>query len=321
MPVCTYTPLEGKEINIGQYMPGLQSEVAGRWGRHPIPGQQGSLKEDLGNGDLKTRVTLQFVGKTANDYYPVMSAIERSRRGTLLHPRRGSRQTIINNIRESIDFVGKGNETTIVDIEFEDWLIGQAYNFKAGPSGRSQQVVSEATNALALVGALKTLIFSRPNLSLRALMLTAETNVSTATTLATNYAAAAQESFTLGLYDPLVQAQLLAIPAVVQLATQSLQNVAGASDIQPSVNALEVMLFAATQLDVAIRAAQPVPVERVVTRSPGQSVYAFVQQWYGRSQKTPAQMRDTAALILRINPSIRTPLLIPQGTVVVSPAL
>ncbi len=320
MPICTYTPIDSKEINIGQYMPGLQSELMYRWGRHPIPGQSGSLKEDLGTGDLKTRVTLQFVGKTANDYYTVLAAISQSRRGTLLHPRRGSRQTIIVSIRESVDFVSKGNETTLVDIEFEDWLIGQAYNFKAGPSGRSQQVVSEAANTLDLVGSLKTLIFSRPNLDLRALMLKAETNVTTATTLAMNYAAAAQESFTLGLYDPIVQAQLIAIPAAVQLATQSLQNVTGASDTQPSINAMEVMLFAATQLDVAIRASQPVPIETVVTRTPGQSIYAFVQQWYGRSQKTPAQMRDMVNVILRINPSIRKPLLIPEGTVIVRPA-
>jgi hypothetical protein len=71
---------------------------------------------------------------------------------------------------------------------------------------------------------------------------------------------------------------------------------------------------------MAIRSAQPIPIETLVTRHPGQSIYAFVQQHYGRSGKAPADMRALVGLILRLNRQIRRPSLIPSGTLVVRPA-
>ena len=70
----------------------------------------------------------------------------------------------------------------------------------------------------------------------------------------------------------------------------------------------------------AIRANQPVPVETEVTSPGGQSIYAFVMAHYAGKNKTSAEMRDLVRLILRLNKNIRTPNLIPQGTIVVRPA-
>lgn len=320
MPGFTYTPIDGTEIDLGQYAPGFQAEIAGRWGRHPIPGQNGEWKEDLGDGSLKTQVRLQFVGKTAPDYYTVVPALSKSRQGTLLTPRRGARSSVIISIREEVQFVERGNETTIVDVTFEDRVVGEAFSFKSGPSARAQEVVARADEADATCAELREKIFLRPNLSVRALMVTAQSLVSTATTAARTYSAAAQEAFSLGLYDPIVQAQLLAMPPQVQAATAALQAVSTAADIQDTILTMEVMLFAATQLDVAVRAAQPIPIETTITRSPGQSIYGLVQQCYGKSGKKPADIRALAGLILRLNPQIRRPSLIPQGFVVVRPA-
>lgn len=319
MPGFTYTPTGGQSIDLGQYAPGFQSEIAGKWGVHSIAGQRGAWKEDLGDGDLKTNVRLQFVGKTAAKYYEVISAISANRQGVLLHPRRGSRDSIVRSIREEVNFTERGNTTTLVDIIFEDRVVGEAFNFKGGPGARTQQVISQAALTEAAAADLRDLIFSRPNLEIRALMVTAQGLVTTSTATARSYATAAQQAFSLGLYDPTVQAQLLALPPQVQAATQALQLVSTAADIQATVLSMEVMLFAATQLDVAVRAAQPIPIETRITRSPGQTIYGFVQQCYGASGKQPADMRALVSLILRLNPQIRRPLFIPAGTVVVRP--
>jgi len=318
MPGFAFTPIDGTEIDLGKYAPGLKFDITGRWGRHPIPGQKGDLKEDLGDGSLKTRVRLQFVGKTQNDYYTVLSALSKSRRGTLLHPRRGGRSTVITNISEEVLYTERG-DTTLVDVDFEDAIIGQASDFRAGPSARAQQVVAQSQLADQAMTTLQSTVFLRPILLTRQLVLVASAQVSAATAAARVYASAAQDAFSLGLYDPSVQAQLLALPPLVQVANIALRGVGPAADIQETVLALEVMLFAATQLDAAVRAEQLIPINTTVSRSPGQSIYAFVQQHYGRSGKTPPEMRDLVGLILRLNRQIRRTALIPQGTVIVRP--
>ncbi len=315
----TYTPDQSTQIDVGKYAAGVTSEIARRWGRHVIPGQQGSLKENLGDGDLKSTFTLAFVGKTQADYGPVMTAITKTGRGVLVLPGHQARQTIVDRIRERRQFTTMG-PAVIVDVYLEDAIIGQADSFTAGPSARAQQVVAQASAADIAVGILSARVFLRPNIAIRNLMLTATASATASTSAARTYAAAAQEAFTLGFYDPITQAQLRALPPLVQLATKNLQAVGPASNTQDSVLALEVMLFSASQLDAAIRAAQPIPIDTEISRSPGQSIYAFVQQHYGKSGKTPAEMRNLVSLILRINPQIRRPALMPVGLVVTRPA-
>lgn len=314
----TYTPLDGTEIDLGRYAPGLESQVQGRWGRHAIPGQRGDLKEDLGDGSLVTHVRLAFVGKTEPDYYAVVPALSRSRRGTLLHPRRGSRQVVITSLREEVSYTERG-DSTLVDVDFEDAVIGQADSFRSGPSARAQEVLNQSKAADQKASDLRQKVFSRPDLTARSYMLVAAAHVGNATTAARTYAAAAQDSFSLGFYGPSVQAQLKALPLLVETSLGSLRKVGAAADVQETVLALEVMLFAATQLDVEIREAQPIPIETRVSRQPGQSIYAFVQQHYGRSGKSPAEMRNLVSLILRLNRQVRRPSLIPAGTVLVRP--
>ncbi len=319
MPNYTFTPEGGTEIDLGKYSPRLRSQIAGRWGRHPIPGQRGDLKEDLGDGSLMTTVPLEFVGRTQPDYYVVIPALSKTRRGVFLHPRRGSRQSVITAIREEIDYSTKG-DSTLVELDIEDAVIGQADNFKAGPSARRQNVEAQSRAADDAMSALLSTVFARPALQPRVFAREAAVLVSASTAAARTYAAAAQDAFSLGVYGPSIQAQLKALPAQVQGSLQALRLVGPAADIQDTVLALEAMLFAATQLDIAIRAAQPVPIETRITRQPGQSLYAFVQQHYQRSGKTAADMRNLVGLIRRLNPQIRRPSLIVAGTVVVRPA-
>lgn len=312
----TYTPDDGDEINIGKYAPGFRSAIAGKWGKHVLPGQQGSLKEDLGDGDLRTSVKLQF--PTREEYDAVVPVLSRKRRGILLHPRRGARQTVIMELREEVTYTESG-EATIVDVEFEDAVVGQAFGFRAGPAARASSVTDSSHVADQAISDLRTVIFSRPSLTARQFVLVAQQNVNTSTAAARSYADTAMEAFTFGLYGPTTRASLLALTPLVQNSLVTTRLVSSAADIQTTVNALEVMLFAATQLDEAIRAAQPIPITTRIRQTPGQSVYSLAQQAYGRSGKTSAQMRELVGLIMRLNPQIRRPSLIPEGTAVVRP--
>lgn len=312
----TYTPDDGEEINLGKYAPGFRSSIAGKWGKHVLPGQQGSLKEDLGDGDLRTSVKLQF--PTREEYDAVVPVLSRKRRGILLHPRRGARQTVIMELREEVAYTESG-EATLVDVEFEDAVVGQAFGFRAGPASRASTVVDSSLVADQAVADLRTVIFLRPNLLARQYVITAQANVNAGTTAARSYANTALEAFSFGLYGPTTRANLLALTPLVQTALVTTRLVSSAADIQPTINALEVMLFSATQLDEAIRAAQPIPITTRIRQTPGQSVYSLAQQAYGRSGKTAAEMRELVGLIMRLNPQIRRPSLIPEGTAVVRP--
>lgn len=320
MPGFTFTPDGEGEIDLGKYAPGFDSSVQGRWGRHPIPGQSGDLKEDLGDGSLRTNVPLAFIGATASDYYKVVPVLSRKRRGVLMHPRRGSRQSVVMEIRERCDWTTQGNATTFVDVVFEDAILNQADQFTAGPAARAQQVQTQSQAADAAAETVRERAFSRTDLSLRQRAVTFQAAVSSATAAARIYAVAALDAFALGLYGPPLQNQLRALPPLVSAAQVAGRLAGVAADTQATSLALEVMLFAATQLDAAIQAAQPIPILTMVTRQPGQNIYAFVQQHYGNSGKTPADMRALVGLILRLNRQIRRPSLIPSGTVIVRPA-
>lgn len=319
MARLAYKPIDGPSIDLGQYIPGFQSEIAANWGEHRIPGQRGKLMEDLGDGSLVTNVRLQFVGRTEQDYYTVIPAMAKRRQGTLDHPRRGSRSVVIRRFREEVQYTDRG-DATMVDVVFEDQIVERVDAFTNGPSAQAQQVTAQANFADVSAASFRQKVFSRTNLTARMLADLALTAVTASTTAATNYATAAQEAFSLGFYDPAVRAQLLALSPSVQAAEEALRRAGTAADVQDTIINLEVMLYSARQLDAAILANQPVPIEQRVTRSPGQSIYAFVQAHYGKTGRTSNEMRDLASLILRLNPQIRRPSLIPVDTVVVRPA-
>jgi hypothetical protein len=316
----TFTPDGQATIDIGKYAPGYEGSQAMRWGRHPIPGQDGDLKEDLGTNPLQTRALMQFIGPVAADYYQIVPILSKHRRGQLQNPRRGARTSVVMEIRERVDWTTQGAATTFVDVTWEDAVLNQADQITAGPGARQQQVLNQAAAADSAAQAVRDKAFTRLNLTIRARAVSMQVAVGTATAAARNYCTAALDAFQLGVYGPSLQNQLRALVPLMQAAQVAARLAGTAADTQETVLALEVMLFAATQLDAAIRAAQPIPVQTTITRLPGQGIYAFVQQVYGRSGKQPADIRALAGLILRLNPHIRRPSLIPAGTVIVRPA-
>lgn len=313
-----YKPLDGREIDLSRYVPGFESEIAGQWGKHRIPGQRGVLQEDLGEGALTTVVELQFAGATLVEYAAVMNDMNRRRRGLLFHPRRGARQVVITRFRERVKYTDSG-EATLVQVFFEDAVVVVVDQFKNGPSAAAQQVTAQALFVEQAVATYRARVFQARDLLRRKLVTAAEIATLASTAAAQTYSTQAQEAFTFGLYDPAVRAQLNGLPPLVQVAQTALRASGRPFEIQDPVTGLEVMLYAARQLDAAIRANQPIPVETEVTRSPGQGIYAFVQQHYGRSGKTPDELRNLADLILRINPKVRRPSMIPVGTWLIRP--
>ena len=71
---------------------------------------------------------------------------------------------------------------------------------------------------------------------------------------------------------------------------------------------------------LATKNAMNIPIETTVSAPGGQSLYAFVQQHYARTGKTPSQMREICRTILAWNRNLRRPSLIAFGDVVVRPA-
>lgn len=319
MSRMTYTPKGGTAIDIGRFAPGLTMEVEGKWAPHVLPGQRGQLMEDLGDGALMIPVQLIFV--EPKDYEQVVPAISKTRRGKLLTPRRGTKNVILRRIREENRWTERG-DTTIVDLQFEEASLNTADEFRQGPSvfasGAKEQAQSANTAATSLTEKYAKRAFSYSIIALRKLISAASYLIGVAAAAGTDYAEAALQSYSRASYDPALLQRLQSLPATVAAAQTALRRAGRAQDTYAADIALERMLYNCTQLDAAIRAAQPVPIETEVTRAGGQSIYAFVSAHYATKQ--PSEMRELARLILRINRNIRRPDLIPQGTIVVRPS-
>lgn len=316
MARLSYTPNGGQPIELGKWSPGFVAEIEGKWGAHILPGQRGQLMEDLGDGAMIAPLQLIFVDPA--DYRAVIPAISKTRRGVLLTPRRGQKNVVLRRIREEIKWTERG-ETTIVDLTFEEASLNSSDEFKAGPSVHASTVTEQAKTAQDSMSAQSTKVarraFSYAVIALRKLIETASYHVGVASAAGTAYAEAALQSFSQANYDPSLSIRLREMPNYVLTAQTALRKTGVAQDIYSTDVALERMLFACTQLDASIRAAQPVPIETEITRPGGQSIYAFVAAHY--NNKSPLEMRDLVRSILRINPNIRRPDLIPQGTRIV----
>jgi hypothetical protein len=319
MARLTYTPNGGQPIEIGKWAPGFTAEVEGKWGSHQLPGQRGQLMEDLGDGALSMPVQLIFIDPA--DYDSVIPAISKTRRGKIQHPRRGAKNVVLRRIREEIRWTDRG-DATVVDLLFEEATLGRADDFKQGPSVQASAAKEQAQKAHDAAASQTAKVakraFSYSVIALRKMLATSSYLIGVAAAGAVSYADAAMLAFAQGLYDPALKQQLRSLPPLVLAAQTALRKTGTAADTYAADIALERMLFACTQLDAAIRAAQPVPIEREVTRPGGQSVYALVASAY--PSKSASELRALVTLVLRLNPNLRRPDCIPQGTIVVRPA-
>lgn len=339
-------------VDLGRYAPGVDSEKRGKWVGHSIPGQSGLLQEDLGDGAWADTVQLALM--TQADYDAVIPVLERNRRSDLETPRHGTRRAVLKRIRESVLWTQRG-EAVLATLEFEDAALNQPDNARRGVVERGQAAVSQAKQAESKVQLLREKVFAVRALNLRArqAVIDADTKVRGYTSEVRGYVGILFDLYsTLQLtYDTALglAAQLAATPAgltarlsgQVQTSVRNYQEsvtrlrtlpkqyedaaaavrAAGSSpaDSQPTIRAMELSLHEATQADKAYRASQPLTISTEVRRAPGQSIYAFVQQYYA-GKKTPAQMRAIVRQILRMNPNLRNPALIPQGTFIERPA-
>ena len=309
------------QLNLSAYAPGFDSEVARRWGRHPIPGQKGQLLEDIGDGSLGTNVTCVFHDR--DKYAELMDALTKKPRDYLTNPRRGTRYSAITRIKESVRWTQRG-EVTIVDLSFEDAALSTPDQFKGGPAAQAQQVRAQAA-AAAAASAVQTARLNARRveaavLRLRARMEQAARLVEEVTAAGNDYAAAALAAWSSGIFDPGLSVKLRGIPVAVEAACVALRLTGPAHEVQAACVALELFLAACNGVDAAIRASSPIPIETTVSAPGGQSLYAFVQQHYARTGKTPSQMREICRTILAWNRNLRRPSLIAFGDVVVRPA-
>lgn len=344
-------PLAFAGIDLGKYAPGVDSEKRGRIVEHPIPGQNGVLLEDLGDGAWQDTVQLALL--TPEDYDAVVPVLEKNRRGDLETPRHGTRRAMLKRIRESIMWTQRG-EATLVTLEFGDAALNQPDNARRGVIERGQAAVSQAKVAESKIQLVREKVYKvrALNLQARAAVLGAEKKVLAFTSEVRGYVgllfdlwSTLQLTFdtALGLAATLAQqgagltqrvagqlqgttrnyqesvVRLRSLPRQYEEAARAVRASSGIADSQPVVRSMELALYESTQADRAYRASQPLTISTEVRRAPGQSIYAFVQQHYA-GKKTPQQMRAIVRQILRMNPNLRNPALIPQGTFVERPA-
>lgn len=309
-----YLSWAGTKISI--YAPGFESELPRRWGKHVIPGQRGTLQEDLGEGALSTSFTLQFVGQYRNDYTKIAELFQKNPRADFEHPLRATRRSVWTKWRERQEFT-KAGDAVLVDITVEDAVLSQPDNFKAGVSAAAQDASAQAAAANASAQSYQSRVNLRPDLAFRARVAAVVAQVQAVTAAITTYATAAKNAFGLGVWDPALRNQLVTLPPLVSAVTTQLNAIGRPIDIQSTVSALELALRSCTEVDRQLKLAQPVPIQTVVMRTPGQSIYSFVQTWYPGVAR-PKQ-RELVQAILRLNRQIQTPSLIPVQTVVVRP--
>lgn len=307
-------------VELHKWAPGFQSQLVGNWAEHKIPGQRGALQEDLGDGALGTKITLQFVGKTSrSDYNQVMAGLMKNRRGELHHPIRGSKLCILSEVTESMEWTKQGNAIR-VDLTFKEAVLHTPDSFSGGPATQAQEVLSYASELSGQAGQFQETFFAKHPLevSKRTAVLKAITAVQELAEEATAYAHAALAAFQSGQLGLTLRTQLCSLPALVSEAEDRLRQSASFLQTQALIATMERCLYAATQLDAAIRENLPPPIVTVITSVPGQSIYSFVQTWF--SEKTQSQQLGLIDTILALNRGIRTPSLIPTGFGVIRPA-
>ncbi len=306
-------------IELHKWVSGFQSKLAGHWAEHKIPGQRGALQEDLGDGVLDTKVVLQFAGPTArDDYNKVMKGLKK-RRGEFTHPIRGPRPCILFEAVESMDFVKQGNAIRL-ELTIKEAILSPTDQFQSLPSSFAQGVLSKAALTQANAEQYKSQMFVKfpLNTTIRSKILSALDRVNGFVRAANTYASVGLRVFQEGDLGLDLVNQLQALPGLVSEAETQLSQLRTPTQIQPILLSMEECLYAATQFDQALRANLPPPIITLVSQSPGQSIYSFVEAWY--PEKTRAQQLALIPILLKLNRGIRNPSLIPMGFRLLRPA-
>lgn len=322
-------------VDLSRWAPGFSSQIAGKWAEHLLAHQKGALQEDLSDGVLSTKVTLEFVareGRSARDWYAdTMTAITKTRRGTLTHPLRGSRESILADVSESMHWTDRGNVIN-VELTFKDAALNTLDRFSGTPAQAAQRARNQAQAAAAAARIMTAAIFAKhpplgraPNpfdLAIRQAAQLVETLVGDMVDQVQGYVAEAMQTIqsasqAIALGQSL-RSRVEALPRQVEQIEAAIQKVGGPADTQDTITAVELSLYSAVQLDAAIQSAQPVIVTTEVAASI--SLYQFVQAWYGNTGRTPAELREIFRTILILNRDLLTPSLIPVGTRLRRPA-
>lgn len=345
------------DVDLHKWAPGFESGIKGKWAEHSIIGASNALQEDQGDGVLSTSVRLEFTddkgpkgsGQTAREIYnDIVGRITKKRRDVLVHPLRGSRESIIDELKESMQWTTQGNVITL-QITFKDAATNVQADFRNGDAAAAQEIRLQTANAQQGASDQRARIFGRSSLNLvaRRYALNAVDLVNQYAAAATGYATLAVEANSGGLLQlaalltlppgvtptgatqgqairaslrlaKQVSQALLLLPASMQVASDAVRLSGSVAETQPTINALELSLAAATRLDAAIQAALPVPI--VFSVASPLSIYQIAQERYAGSGKTPQQLRALVQVMLAMNPQLHSPQRVPAGTRMVRPA-
>lgn len=288
---------------------------------HQFAHRRGAKQEERGDPPRRSRFGLEFAGVDwRGALQDILGPMLDRPRGVLVDPVFGKLRMVLKPVQGNFQPVKKGAFYSC-NLTFEEDTLDQRAAVQKGPAALSQDVGDAADSADAAAQSLKDDIFARYATGLavqqiRTRTLQAQAAVSTATTAARAYAAAALEQFTSGIWDPSLSNQLGALPSLVAVAEVQVRAVAETNVYTYDVLAgMELATRAAQDLDFALRANLPPPIIWEIQEKT--SLHAFVGLFYlGKTRDERFALLDH---IQRINRLARTDVLQP-GLKIVVPA-
>ena len=234
---------------------------------HRIPHRRGARQEQTGDLPFRSEYALEFAGlEWANNARAILGAIIQKPRGTLTHYLFGPIRMVLKGpVSGSWDPVARGTHYA-VSLTFEEDTLTNELNFSRTPSAMSNEISASVTETNAQMTNYVGAIFERytrgaSSLRLRSQSLLVQSSMTTFTTAASDFAAAALDQFTAGQITPELATRLARLPTLLDAATLALRpmqtlNPYGAT----SVDAAEVTLRQCRNLEQSIRANLPPPI-------------------------------------------------------------
>lgn len=272
MPVAGAQITSFNGVEFAKYINSVRdSQYGPSFVAHRIPHRNGAKQEQTGNLPFRVEYDLEFAGlEWANNARTVIGAMIQKPRGPLVHHLYGKLRAVLKGpISGSWDPVNRGTHYA-VKLLFEEDTLTNNLSFERTPSGVSDDLGTAATQTDTSMASYVNAIFERftkgaPALRTRSLALAAQVAMSSFTADARAYAGSALTQFTSGQITPELTARLTRLPTGLEAATLALRPIETLNSYgSAAIDSAEVTLRQARNLDQAIRANLPPPIEWTV---------------------------------------------------------
>lgn len=240
---------------------------------HRFPMRRGAKQEQTGDLPFRAEHALEFAGREwANNARAVIGAMIQKPRGTYVDPLYGKIRAVLKGpISGTWDPVQKGTHYAVTLI-FEEDTLTNALDFSRTPTAVGDEVTASSTHADAQMALFVQSIFDHFTVGSRSLQLRAQSLAVQATTMAfttqaRSYSASAIEQFQAGQITPDLATRLSRLPTAMDAAVIAMRPIETLNAYGSGmVDAAELTLRYARDLDRAIRANLPPPIQWTVAQ-------------------------------------------------------